>query len=47
MNEAFYAGAARRNTLTDPILDMGRSATNVLGNSLAAAAVSRWEGALK
>ncbi len=27
----------------DPLLDMGRSATNVLGNSIAAAAVSRWE----
>jgi Na+/H+-dicarboxylate symporter len=30
----------------DQILDMGRSATNVFGNSLAAAAVSRWEKAL-
>jgi Na+/H+-dicarboxylate symporter len=28
----------------DQFLDMGRSATNVLGNSLATAAVSRWEG---
>jgi Na+/H+-dicarboxylate symporter len=28
----------------DPLLDMGRSATNVLGNSVAAAAVSKWEG---
>ncbi len=27
----------------DPILDMGRSATNVLGNSIATAVVSRWE----
>lgn len=30
----------------DPILDMGRSATNVVGNSIATAVVSRWEGAL-
>lgn len=31
----------------DPLLDMGRSATNVVGNSIAAAAVSKWEGALE
>ncbi|MDD5033781.1 MAG: dicarboxylate/amino acid:cation symporter [Methylococcaceae bacterium] len=31
----------------DQLLDMGRSATNVFGNSLAAAVVSRWEKALK
>jgi Na+/H+-dicarboxylate symporter len=31
----------------DQILDMGRSATNVFGNSIAAALVSRWEKALK
>jgi len=31
----------------DQILDMGRSATNVFGNSIAAALVSRWQGALK
>jgi len=31
----------------DHFLDMGRSATNVIGNSVAAAAVSRWEGELK
>ncbi|MGZ8191537.1 MAG: dicarboxylate/amino acid:cation symporter [Methylococcaceae bacterium] len=31
----------------DQILDMGRSATNVYGNSIAAALVSRWEKALK
>jgi Na+/H+-dicarboxylate symporter len=31
----------------DQLLDMGRSATNVLGNSIAAAVVSRWERALK
>jgi len=30
----------------DPLLDMGRSATNVVGNSLATAVVSKWEGAL-
>ncbi len=30
----------------DHFLDMGRSATNVLGNSVAAAAVSKWEGEL-
>jgi Na+/H+-dicarboxylate symporter len=30
----------------DPILDMGRSATNVLGNAVATAVVSRWEGEL-
>jgi Na+/H+-dicarboxylate symporter len=28
----------------DPILDMGRSATNVVGNSIATAVVSKWEG---
>lgn len=31
----------------DQFLDMGRSATNVLGNSVATAAVARWEGQLK
>jgi Na+/H+-dicarboxylate symporter len=30
----------------DHLLDMGRSATNVLGNSLAAAVVGKWEGEL-
>jgi Na+/H+-dicarboxylate symporter len=30
----------------DQILDMGRSATNVFGNSMAAAVISRWEKAL-
>lgn len=28
----------------DPLLDMGRSATNVVGNSIATAVVSKWEG---
>ena len=28
----------------DHLLDMGRSATNVVGNSVASAVVSRWEG---
>jgi Na+/H+-dicarboxylate symporter len=27
----------------DHVLDMGRSATNILGNSVAAAVVARWE----
>jgi Na+/H+-dicarboxylate symporter len=31
----------------DQILDMGRSATNVFGNSIAAALVSKWEKALR
>jgi Na+/H+-dicarboxylate symporter len=31
----------------DQILDMGRSATNVFGNSIASALVSRWEKALR
>jgi Na+/H+-dicarboxylate symporter len=31
----------------DPLLDMGRSATNVVGNSVATAVVSKWEGELK
>ena len=31
----------------DHFLDMGRSTTNVLGNSIAAGAVARWEGDLK
>jgi Na+/H+-dicarboxylate symporter len=30
----------------DQFLDMGRTATNVLGNSIACAVVARWEGAL-
>lgn len=30
----------------DPLLDMGRSATNVVGNSIATAVVSKWEKAL-
>ena len=30
----------------DPILDMGRSATNVVGNSIATSVVSKWEKAL-
>jgi Na+/H+-dicarboxylate symporter len=30
----------------DPLLDMGRSATNVLGNSVATAVVSQWENSL-
>ena len=28
----------------DPLLDMGRSATNVIGNTLATAAIAKWEG---
>ncbi len=31
----------------DHFLDMGRSATNVVGNSVATAVVSKWEGALE
>ena len=31
----------------DPLLDMGRSATNVVGNSIATAVVSKWENALE
>lgn len=31
----------------DPLLDMGRSATNVVGNSVATVAMSKMEGALK
>jgi len=30
----------------DPLMDMGRSATNVLGNAMATAAVSKWENEL-
>jgi proton glutamate symport protein len=30
----------------DQILDMGRTAVNVLGNCLATAVVARWEGVL-
>jgi Na+/H+-dicarboxylate symporter len=30
----------------DPLLDMGRSATNVVGNSIATVVVSKWEGDL-
>jgi len=31
----------------DPLLDMGRAAMNVVGNSVATVVVSRWEGALR
>lgn len=31
----------------DPLLDMGRSATNVVGNSVATAVVSKWENELE
>jgi Na+/H+-dicarboxylate symporter len=31
----------------DHFLDMGRSATNVVGNSVASAVVAKWEGQLK
>jgi Na+/H+-dicarboxylate symporter len=31
----------------DQFLDMGRSATNVIGNSVATAVVAKWEGELK
>src|SRR3954452_10818298 len=31
----------------DHFLDMGRSATNVIGNSVATAVVAKWEGELK
>ncbi len=31
----------------DPLLDMGRSATNVVGNSIATAVVSKWENAME
>jgi len=30
----------------DAFLDMGRSATNAIGNSIASAAVAKWEGQL-
>jgi Na+/H+-dicarboxylate symporter len=30
----------------DHFLDMGRSATNVIGNAVAAAVVAKWEGEL-
>jgi Na+/H+-dicarboxylate symporter len=30
----------------DQFLDMGRSATNVIGNSIATAVVAKWEGEL-
>jgi Na+/H+-dicarboxylate symporter len=30
----------------DHFLDMGRSATNVIGNSIATAVVAKWEGDL-
>jgi Na+/H+-dicarboxylate symporter len=30
----------------DHFLDMGRSATNVVGNAVASAVVARWEGGL-
>jgi Na+/H+-dicarboxylate symporter len=30
----------------DQFLDMGRTATNVIGNSIATAVVAKWEGQL-
>jgi Na+/H+-dicarboxylate symporter len=30
----------------DHLMDMGRSATNVIGNALASTVVARWEGEL-
>jgi Na+/H+-dicarboxylate symporter len=30
----------------DHFLDMGRTATNTVGNSIAAASVAKWEGAM-
>jgi Na+/H+-dicarboxylate symporter len=30
----------------DPLMDMGRSATNVLGNAMATAVISKWQGEL-
>ena len=31
----------------DHLLDMGRSATNVIGNTVASAVVARWEGQIE
>ena len=31
----------------DTLMDMGRTALNVIGNCMAAAVVARWEGELK
>jgi Na+/H+-dicarboxylate symporter len=31
----------------DHVLDMGRTATNVIGNAVAATLVANWEGELK
>ena len=31
----------------DHLLDMGRSATNVIGNTVASAVVARWEGQIQ
>jgi proton glutamate symport protein len=31
----------------DQIMDMGRTAVNVMGNCMAAAVVARWEGVLE
>ena len=52
-NVAFIIGPAIAGILLasgglgiDPLLDMGRSATNVVGNSVAAAVVAKWEGEL-
>ena len=39
-------GYAASELAVDHFLDMGRSATNVIGNSIAAAGVAKWEGEL-
>jgi Na+/H+-dicarboxylate symporter len=49
-NNDFFAGVDDHVFLwivaIDQFLDMGRSATNVIGNSIAAAAIAKWDDKL-
>ena len=37
-------GSEAANPTADQIMDMGRTAVNVMGNCIATAVVARWEG---
>ena len=39
-----FPSRARRSSCVDQLLDMGRTAVNVMGNCISTAVVARWEG---
>ena len=43
----FWSRAKALEGAIDHFLDMGRSATNVVGNAVASAVVARWEGQIE